>query len=1056
MATLTRIQNLISSRRNSPAPSPALLDSRVPSPFPSLSDRHEQTGETIITEHPAGPVHSNNVAPPTLTVELAEQTVETESRGQQEILPSLLSVEQSCLMALNNLFAGILPDENWRPIVPSRRHSLPSLVASNSQAVSLSDSTPLFTLVSNLRLQNVGEVMIQASDKHDALLCELGQHVERCSELMGTKDARLARLLVTLLQFSSKLATLTPLSTSLSPPGGLTSSVSPNLSEDEVYTTLSQQASNIQLRLQDSKPSGPTQGSVVAREQAMLWAQVNHVLGDIQNLCHERAVPTPFLSPYHSAGYDRTLPPEYDHDDYSANPPVYETPSQPFVDFPSEKEKESLEEQSVHRGASSHRESIVASEKMKLDLDSVMMAIDRLYMVAPQLSNQRVELKTRKLEQMEFARVAGAIEKLVDSGRLDDQRATYRPTSALRKGKQRLEDKQDLDQLMSMIGQAASRTLDSQTVFVDDMQARMDRARRRDDAKLAQHSSHGRLHVQDAVFSSSVKGRKHAPNSSLDVVDGLLGPQNSDVTDPNTMMTLPEFVKSHPGPLPKPPSPTLMSNVGSPRLLKKPSKIGLQGRGRSNSAPPLAWLTGKTSASRSPLAQAQPSNVAQMNVTYVAEYRESLGMIAVQLRVGGLARTSRLEAEVTSTLGQSSLILRCGTTTLPSLDLPSQVPAGKVDLFAASMGKPLGATEYLDLKLPTVAGVDGRELEHDIPALLDAEQFRKSQTTSFVCISCSLPIVHGVASGNVRYDDLPSEHWVELLDAWMCHPDQQVTAELAKRAEGIWPMPGQILVGGGFLSFDSTMVNTGGLTASWLALVACGASSEALMSFGLAPTPKLRAGEPLGLCLSRLIQSVLYQFFTPVKQPIHAEPSALWATNGGTILTTDTLLKPSIGHRHERPEGITYRFKKYTTRPIAANFRFPRVPFTAFVAADMVDLAQAHASYRFVIQDEETETPRILIWLFKSAIQLSYAGATGSLIPPSGTITAAKVTFVIFGPGGTANSLERYPTFKNAEVLSYPMDLCRRLAGSLKESNAAYPESRRSLDGMSLGWLQRS
>ncbi|KAF8761369.1 HECT-like Ubiquitin-conjugating enzyme (E2)-binding [Rhizoctonia solani] len=925
MATLTRIQNLISSRRNSPAPSPALLDSRVPSPFPSLSDRHEQTGETIITEHPAGPVHSNNVAPPTLTVELAEQTVETESRGQQEILPSLLSVEQSCLMALNNLFAGILPDENWRPIVPSRRHSLPSLVASNSQAVSLSDSTPLFTLVSNLRLQNVGEVMIQASDKHDALLCELGQHVERCSELMGTKDARLARLLVTLLQFSSKLATLTPLSTSLSPPGGLTSSVSPNLSEDEVYTTLSQQASNIQLRLQDSKPSGPTQGSVVAREQAMLWAQVNHVLGDIQNLCHERAVPTPFLSPYHSAGYDRTLPPEYDHDDYSANPPVYETPSQPFVDFPSEKEKESLQEQSVHRGASSHRESIVASEKMKLDLDSVMMAIDRLYMVAPQLSNQRVELKTRKLEQMEFARVAGAIEKLVDSGRLDDQRATYRPTSALRKGKQRLEDKQDLDQLMSMIGQAASRTLDSQTVFVDDMQARMDRARRRDDAKrnefvtqLAQHSSHGRLHGQDAVFSSSVKGRKHAPNSSLDVVDGLLGPQNSDVTDPNTMMTLPEFVKSHPGPLPKPPSPTLMSNVGSPRLLKKPSKIGLQGRGRSNSAPPLAWLTGKTSASRSPLAQAQPSNVAQMNVTYVAEYRESLGMIAVQLRVGGLARTSRLEAEVTSTLGQSSLILRCGTTTLPSLDLPSQVPAGKVDLFAASMGKPLGATEYLDLKLPTVAGVDGRELEHDIPAFI----------------------------GNVRYDDLPSEHWVELLDAWMCHPDQQVTAELAKRAEGIWPMPAS--------------------------------------------------------------------------------------------------------------EGITYRFKKYTTRPIAANFRFPRVPFTAFVAADMVDLAQAHASYRFVIQDEETETPRILIWLFKSAIQLSYAGATGSLIPPSGTITAAKVTFVIFGPGGTANSLERYPTFKNAEVLSYPMDLCRRLAGSLKESNAAYPESRRSLDGMSLGWLQRS
>ncbi|KAG9101781.1 hypothetical protein FS749_003470 [Ceratobasidium sp. UAMH 11750] len=136
--------------------------------------------------------------------------------------------------------------------------------------------------------------------------------------------------------------------------------------------------------------------------------------------------------------------------------------------------------------------------------------------------------------------------------------------------------------------------------------------------------------------------------------------------------------------------------------------------------------------------------------------------------------------------------------------------------------------------------------------------------------------------------------------------------------------------------------------------------------------------------------------------------------------------------------------------------RFPRIPFTAYVAADMVDLAQAHASYRFVVQDEENGITRILVWLFKPSIQLSYAGATGSVIPASGTITAAKVTFVIFGPGEPANSLERYPTFRNAEVLSYPMDLCRRLAASLKESNAVYPEARRTLDGMSLGWLQRT
>ncbi|CAE6420226.1 unnamed protein product [Rhizoctonia solani] len=948
MATLTRIQNLISSRRNSPTPSPALLDTQVPSPFPSLTDRYEQTGELLVTGSSGEPARSDMV-PPTLTVEFAEQPIETEPRGQQEILPSLLAVEQSSLMALNNLFAGVLPDENWRPIVPLRRHSLPSLVTSTSQTATLSDSTPLFTLVSNLRLQNIGDVMIQASDEHNALLCELEQHIERCSELMDIKDARLARLLVTLLQFSSKLATLTPLSASLSPPGNIALSTSQNLSGEDVYNTLSQQASNIQLRLQDSKSNGFAQSSSVsAREKAMLWAQVNRVLGEIQTLCHERADPAPFFSPYHSADYDRTLPPEYEHDELEANPPLYETPSQPFADFAQEKEKTSLEEQSIHRGAPSHRESIVSSEKMKLDLDSVMMAIDRLYLVAPQLSNQRVELKSRKLEQMEFARVAGAIEKLVDTGRLDDQRATYRPNSALRKGKQRLEDKQDLEQLMSLIGQAASRTLDSQTVFVDDMQARIARAKQRDNAKrdafvtqLAQHSSHGRLHAQDAVFSP--KERLHTSSFNSGIFDGSLdSAKQPDTVDPNMMMTLPEFVKSHPGPPPKPPSPVGAPNPGHPRLLKKSSKLGLQGRGRSNSAPPLAWLTGKTSSPRSPLvSQITPTNVAQMDVTYVAEHRESLGMVAVQLRVDGLARNSRLEAEVALILDQSSLILRCGSTTLPSLPLPSQVPVGKVDLFAASMGKPLGATEYLDLKLPTALDVDGNELEHDLPPLLDAEQLRSSQPTSFACSSCSLPVTHSLASGNVRYSDLPSEHWAELLDAWMCHPDQQVTSELAKRAEGIWPVPDQVLVGGGFLLFDSTMVNAGGLVDS--------------------------------------------------PERVNAEWRPLQCICGA-----------SVGHRHERPEGVTYRFKKYTVRPIAGNHRFPRIPFTAFVAADMVDLAQAHASYRFVIQDEETETPRILIWLFKSAIQLSYAGATGSLIPTSGTITAAKVTFVIFGPGEPA------------------------------------------------------
>lgn len=73
MATLTRIQNLISSRRTSPIPVPAVLAADIPSPFPSLLDRHSDTGELIATESQDEPTRSSSPPlAPIVTVELAE------------------------------------------------------------------------------------------------------------------------------------------------------------------------------------------------------------------------------------------------------------------------------------------------------------------------------------------------------------------------------------------------------------------------------------------------------------------------------------------------------------------------------------------------------------------------------------------------------------------------------------------------------------------------------------------------------------------------------------------------------------------------------------------------------------------------------------------------------------------------------------------------------------------------------------------------------------------------------------------------------------------------
>lgn len=119
------------------------------------------------------------------------------------------------------------------------------------------------------------------------------------------------------------------------------------------------------------------------------------------------------------------------------------------------------------------------------------------------------------------------------------------------------------------------------------------------------------------------------------------------------------------------------------------------------------------------------------------------------------------------------------------------------------------------------------------------------------------------------------------------------------------------------------------------------------------------------------------------------------------------------------------------------------------------------------------------IWLFKPSMRIAYATPTQYLLSKVGSIHGAKILYRILGPetastdlarwvlsesainsGADASTLDsivsRYPGFPQAEHLSYPLDICRRLAGLLKESNSAYPESMKVMTGLDVGFLQRS
>ncbi|KAI0821933.1 HECT-like ubiquitin-conjugating enzyme-binding-domain-containing protein [Trametes gibbosa] len=920
------------------------------------------------------------------------------------------------------------------PRSPLALSALPSLF--NSPAISSSSSsavsTPLQTLVLNLRAQepeNMTECIASDLTDEKSLVRELETRIGRlASTQLSPREGPLARALVTLVAQFQRLAELHP-----KPPRPKLATVPRTASwsaspADAVHpltvgsplVTLQRQLSDLQLeRDAHTEQAYSTFPPVQAVETALLWTRVDQEFERILELCSERLSDS-------DVDLDH-LPPEYDEGGYNGpfgadtELPVYEA-GEGYDHYATEKTKGDLARMRSREPMSASSATGGMSEKMLMDLEAVALAIDRLYLVAPQLHDQRVELKKSKREQMERARMAGPS--------LEREPAKEKDKIKVRSGKEREQAVGDLEKMVELIGKASERKLVDQSVVLDGgMKARFEQARQRDHEKreafvtrLVRHSDAGRLHSQDAVL---LKNKVKNPEAMLTlpefiregVPDGMQ--LKMQMEDPKALLSLPEFVRepvperlAEPSPLPPP-------------LSRKKSFKGM--RSRSMSAPPLAWLLPSSPRSSSPgtpegkegkepkrlrLSRSKrpgsssgittPHWQAGLDVHYVAEYHETLQHVLIFLNVQGMTPGANLEAEVVpvsdfSAEERSRLWLKCGASTSSLLALPAPVSPGAKDV------KVMG--QYHEIKLavstPPPSPVEASS------ALLDATQLSSTAPTSFVCASCSLPIVR--SSQVDEYRDLPSEHWAELVDAWMCHSDQRLHDHVQKHSrDGFWPRKGQALIGGSYILFEESAV----------------------------------------------VQSNLW----PMNEEDH-KPDDGWRR-------TRCICGAIVGRCQERPyptdtpAPVVYRFAKYAVRAMSTNSESPRLPVSAFIAEDMNEFVHAHATYRFVIFDEEEERPRILVWLFKPSMRLSYTVPTQYVLPKSGSIHAAKVLYKILDTAAAyadlPSLLKRYPGFPQAEHLYYPRGVCRRIGASLKESNAAYPENMRTMTGLNVGWLQRA
>jgi ubiquitin-protein ligase E3 D len=436
------------------------------------------------------------------------------------VLPSISQVENSCLITLNTLLSNSLPHSQWQPVVPPRRHSMPNpppttAHASTSQGMVNADtSSALQTVLHNLRpLAGEEQGMVQLNpilgDNRNALMNELQTRVHAIATTLDESDAHLVISLVSLLSHAGRLAQLQQPGLLSQPDEGQYDAAGwQEPHQSSIFDTLDRQVSHLKARRADEEGDlNDGEGPIAARrkvERTLLWDRIDEDLEEVSRLCRLRMMAIdPFSDVAAEAHHamSPSLPPEYDPADFE--PPEYRM----SYDYPrhlaGEKEKERHKlsmEKGDHPPLSAT--STTHDEKMRLDFEAVTMAIDRLYLVAPQLHNQRVELKKKKVEEMKRASQAidastsqkirnglnsGERSRSGSSAEIGGEGLERKRTQTKGKGKQAAhDDLSELDSMLSLIGKASSRRMNDQAVVMsDEMKYRLQIARLQDDENVS-------------------------------------------------------------------------------------------------------------------------------------------------------------------------------------------------------------------------------------------------------------------------------------------------------------------------------------------------------------------------------------------------------------------------------------------------------------------------------------------------------------------------------------------------------------------------------------------
>ncbi|KAK9760278.1 E3 ubiquitin-protein ligase E3D [Basidiobolus ranarum] len=259
--------------------------------------------------------------------------------------------------------------------------------------------------------------------------------------------------------------------------------------------------------------------------------------------------------------------------------------------------------------------------------------------------------------------------------------------------------------------------------------------------------------------------------------------------------------------------------------------------------------------------------------------------------------------------------------------------------------------------------------------------------------------------------DLPSEHWLELADCWMCHQDdyQQVQkGEISARS-------GTLLVGNTYLLVSSEDIEAN-------TIITEERDSEKLKSFKFKKWHSVICSR----CLSTLGEGLL---------------------------------------DNNEENLVSVRLKKYEVILNSAQEKIiPKPSFLSFIIADLLEISKSSASYHFIIEEKAQKTPLLQIWVFSwntavssnARLNVSVEDDSVKELEQYPLTTVLKVLYNDISDPQNMDSQRLFDKWKNnkqVETLSYPSDHCLELLLSLRLSTLSLPPVKRKMNSFSVGYL---